>query len=132
MKTKTLILALIGVAMLSIAQADDLPFRVVSPSNSKPQTKTDVSGETLTLVAHLREPKESDFIVSGDPTKALKWRVEHMNIVSADVVAVVFTEGHIVVIGIYVRNYKDRAWELKAEVNGTFKVRRFSDDSLKR
>ncbi len=131
MKTKPLILAIIGMAMLSVAQADDLPFPVFNPTKSKTLPKNDVSAEILTLVAHLREEKESNFIVSGDATKALKWRVGHMNILSANVVAVVFDEGHVDVIGIYVRNYKDRAWELKAEINGTFKVRSFSDDSLK-
>ena len=53
-----------------------------------------------------------------------------MHIVSAYVVTVAFSEGHAEAIGIGVRNHKDRAWDLKTEINGTFKVRSLFDDSL--
>lgn len=128
---KALGIAIIGMALLLISRGNDMPFSVVSPSDSMPLTQSEISEEILFLIAHLREPKESEFIASGDAKKALKWRVGELNIVSPEVVAVAFNEGHVVVIGIYVRNHKRRAWDLKAEVNGTFKVRSFSDDSLK-
>jgi hypothetical protein len=83
------------------------------------------------LISHLKGPKAPDFISHRDATKNLKWRLEHVNILSDDAVAVVFTEGHVEVIGVYVRNYKERAWDLKSAINGDFKVRSFPDEGLK-
>lgn len=124
---KALAIALAGMAWFGMVRGEDLPFKVHHPSDPK----GDIGEEVRRLIAHFEAPRPPDFISHPNATKNLKWRVGQMNIISEGVVAVAFNEGHIEVIGIYVRNYKERAWELKSEIHGTFKVRRFADDSIK-
>jgi hypothetical protein len=127
MNLKSLTTALGVLTIVSFARGEDWPFTVDNPRDNKSAVYEDVQH----LIAHLKGAKAPDFIFHRDATKNLKWRLEHVNILAPNAVAVVFTEGHVEAIGIYVRNYKDRAWVLNSGINGNFKIRSFSDDSLK-
>ena len=83
------------------------------------------------LILHLQEPKDGDFISAAGAGAALKWRLQNLTIVSGDVVAASFTEGHIDVIGIFVRNTAKKQWELSTEVGGRFKVQVYDEQTGK-
>lgn len=113
--------------------ANELPFAVYNPTDSQPkklaeELKPEISENVRTLIEFLKEPKDSKFIsLKGVEVVGLKWRVQHVTILSAEVVSVNFTEGHVEVIAIYVRDERERRWDLKAEIGGAFRDRSFRD-----
>jgi hypothetical protein len=80
------------------------------------------------LIWKLQDTKDSDFISAGDASANLKWWLQHFTIISEDVAAVNFTEGHVDVIGVFVRNHAKKQWELTTEVGGRFKTRVYADE----
>ncbi len=126
------ILALITFLFPGHVVAQEINFKIYNPGDSQPEGLADklvpyVNESVGKLISHLKEPRESDFISATDAKPTLKWRGERLTIISNDVVAVSYTEGHVGVIGIYVRNEKERRWDLKSEIHGTFRVRSFAD-----
>ncbi len=120
-------------SLLGFALAGELPFSVYNSTDSAPKNavdalKPEIYDDVKILIEHLREPMDPDFIkVEGASKSDLKWRVQNMTILSSDVVAVNFTEGHIEVLAVYVRNRKLNQLDLKTEVHGIFRERFFID-----
>lgn len=83
------------------------------------------------LILQLQEPKNSDFISAAGAGPTLKWRLQNFTIISGDVVAANFSEGHIEVIGIFVRNTAKKQWELSTEVGGSFKIQVYDEHTGK-
>ena len=79
------------------------------------------------LILQLQQAKPGDFISAAGAKDTLKWRLQHFTIISAEVVAVKFTEGHVIVIGIFTHNTTKKQWELATEVGGQFKTKIYDE-----
>ena len=117
-----------------LALGQDITAKVFNPSDVYPATyspelvgKPVIYDSMKPLIRKLQEPQDSDFISATDATAKLKWRLQHFTIISGDVAAANFTEGHVDVIGIFVRNHAKKQWEVTTEVGGRFKVRVYAD-----
>ena len=126
----------IMLSLITVVGAEDTPFRVSTPNESSNRKavahiKPEISGDLSILIDHLREPKDYSFIVSGDAKAPLKWRVEYMTVISQELVAICYTEGHVEVFAIYARNHKDKSWDLKSQIHGTISVKSFVDPPKK-
>jgi hypothetical protein len=113
----------------------EITAKVFNPTDVYPATYSpELAGKPVIydsmkpLIRKLQDPKESDFISAGDASPNLKWRLQHFTIISGDVAAVNFTEGHVEVIGVFVRNHAKKQWELTTEVGGRFKTRVYADE----
>ncbi len=125
-------LTLVPFLILSQAVAQEISVRIYNPGDSQPgelaeKIEPNIGEAAGKLISHLKEARESDFIFAAGAKPTLKWRVESLTMLSDDVVAVSFTEGHLEVIGIFVRNHRERRWDLKSEIGGKFRVRSFPD-----
>jgi hypothetical protein len=118
-----------------LAWGQDITAKVFNPTDVYPATyspglagKPVIYDSMKPLIQKLQDPKDSDFISAAGAAPNLKWRLQHFTIISEDVAAVNFTEGHVDTIGIYVRNRAKKQWELKTEVGGHFKTRVYTDE----
>lgn len=104
------------------------PSDIYPPSYSKEYAGKPVIYDFVKpLILAMQKPKDEDFISSPGATRNLKWRLEHFIIISGDIVSARFSEGHVEVIGVFVRNAKGKQWELRTEVGGIFKYRVFDE-----
>jgi len=129
-----LTLLIISVALGTSIGAEEITAKVYNPSDVYPETYSkEYAGKPVIydfikpLILTMQEAQSSDFISSSDATPTLKWRLQHLIIVSGDIVSLRFSEGHSDVIGVFVRNSTKKQWELKTEVGGTFKFRVFDE-----
>ena len=125
------------VCMISTLGAEKLPFQISSPSDREYRKvtagiKLKISDQVATLIDHLREPKDGGYIDVNGSASPLKWRVESMTFINSDLVAVSFTEGHVVVDAIYWRNSKADRWEPKCEIGGKISVKNLADPEKKK
>jgi hypothetical protein len=118
-----------------MAFGQEITAKVFNPTDVYPATfSPELAGKPVIydsmkpLIRKLQDPKNSDFISGGDASTNLKWRLQHFTIISGDVAAVNFTEGHVDVIGVFVRNHAKNQWELTTEVGGRFKTRVYADE----
>ncbi len=118
-----------------VAFGQEITAKVFNPNDVYPATYSpELAGMPVIydsmkpLIRKLQDPKDSDFISAGDASTNLKWRLQHFTIISGDVAAVNFTEGHVDVIGVFVRNHAKKQWELTTEVGGRFKTREYADE----
>lgn len=112
--------------------AGEFPFPVHNPSDSSPSKQAEelvpyVHPQVKSLLEHFSKPRDSDFISESQGKPDLKWRVDRATILSSNLVAIDFTEGHIQVFGIFLRNDKEKRWDLHSEVYGKFRERSFAD-----
>ena len=133
MKHLTLGIAAFSLSSL-IAFGQEITAKVFNPADMYPATysperarKPVIYDSMKPLIRKVQEPKVSDFIAADGATPNLKWHLQHFTIISGDVAAVNFTEGHVDVIGIFVRNHAKKQWELTTEVGGRFKTRVYVD-----
>ena len=129
-----LTLLIISFALGASIRAEEITAKVYNPSDVYPESYSkEYAGKPVIydfikpLILTMQEAQSSDFISSSDATPSLQWRLQHLIIVSGDIVSVRFSEGHADVIGIFVRNNEKKQWELKTEIGGTFKFRVFSE-----
>ena len=129
-----LILIFISAALAMPSSAEEITAEVYNPSDLYPESYSEkYAGKPVIydfikpLVLTMQDTQSSDFISSSDATPTLKWRLQHLIIVSGDIVSLRFSEGHADVIGVFVRNIEKKQWELKTEVGGTFKFRVFDE-----
>ena len=122
-------LPLIILGLGCASAAAKYPFQVFNPSETKvPAEDHQIYPHVKTLITHLEGRKKSTFIDSkGEGNPLLFWSIETLTIVSPDLVAVDFSEGHISVIGVYLRDHQKKRWDLVAEVRGTFAERGYMD-----
>lgn len=130
--TLPVILALVFTLSAFSESREEQSFKVYNPSDSNPKEQAsslrpEIYESVKLLIEHLKSPKDQSFIVSDDAYKNLQWRLESLTILSPDIVAAHFTEGHIGVYGIFQRDEKRKRWELKSEFNGIFRERLFDD-----
>lgn len=129
----------VGFVVLSlsslIALGQDITAKVFNPADIYPATYSpELAGKPVIydsmkpLIRKLQDPMVSDFIAADGAGPKLMWRLQHFTIISGDVAAANFTEGHVDVIGIFVRNHLKKQWELTTEVGGRFKTRVYADE----
>jgi len=118
-----------------MAFGQEITAKVFNPTDVYPPTDSpELAGKPVVydsmkpLIRMLQDPKDSDFISAGDASANLKWRLQHFTILSGDVAAVNFSEGHVDVIGVFVRNHARKQWELTTEAGGRFKTRVYADE----
>jgi hypothetical protein len=135
-KHLSLIIALAALASPVFGQ--EIAAKVFNPTDVYPPSYSpEFAGKPVIydfvkpLILQLQEPKDNDFISAGGAKATLNWRLQIFIIVSGDVVAANFTEGHIEVIGIFVRNTAKKQWELSTEVGGRFKVHVYDEQTGK-
>ena len=135
-KHLSLIIGLAALASPGLGQ--EITAKVFNPTDVYPPSYSpEFAGKPVIydfikpLILQLQEPKDGDFISAAGAGAALKWRLQNFTIVSGDVVAANFTEGHIDVIGIFVRNTAKKQWELSTEVGGHFKVHVYDEQTGK-
>jgi len=121
-------------AFTRVSNCQDIKVKVFNPSDEYPSTYSpEFAGKPMIydfvkpLVLELQQPKDSDFISAAGAGANLKWRLESVTIISPDLVAVSFTEGHVIVIGVFVRNTVKNEWELSTEVGGHFATRVYDE-----
>ena len=122
------------VISLSWGHGQEITVKVFNPTDKYPASySAEYAGKPVIyefmkpLILQLQQEKPSDFISAADATKTLKWRLQHFTIISGDVVAVNFTEGHVDVIGIFVRDVDEKQWKLATEVGGHFRTRVYDE-----
>ena len=135
---KHLALSVVFAALTSLGWGQEIKAKVFNPTDVYPSSYSpELAGKPVIyefmkpLILQLQEPKDSDFISAAGAGATLKWRLQNFTIVSEDVVAANFTEGHIDVIGIFVRNTAKKQWELSTEVGGRFKVQVYEEQTGK-
>lgn len=84
-----------------------------------------VEGPLKILVDNTKEPKDPEFISARDATKDLKWRVSSIIIISGEVVAINYNEGHVQVIGIYFWDANHKQWVVSTEHGGVLRERAY-------
>ena len=135
-KLLPLIIVLATFALPSSGQ--DITAKVFNPTDVYPPSYSpELAGKPVIydfikpLILHFQEPKNSDFISATGAGANLKWRLQNFTIISGDIVAANFTEGHIDVIGVFVRNTAKKQWELSTEVGGRFVTRIYDEPTGK-
>jgi hypothetical protein len=129
-----IIVTILGLQSMLVAL--DLPFPVYNPTDSQPKNaastlKPEIPESVGNFIRHLTGPKDADFIETTTPiAPTTKWRVQNLTIITADVVAVNFTEGHVEVVAIFVRNFSEKRWDLKTDIGGTLTQRTFNDPAV--
>ncbi len=130
----------VGFVVLSlsslIAFGQDITAKVFNPADVYPSTYSpELAGKPVIydsmkpLIRKLQDPKGGDFIAADGAGPKLNWRLQHFTIISGEVAAANFTEGHVEVIGVFVRNPAKKQWELTTQVGGRFKIRVYADES---
>lgn len=112
--------------------AGEFPFKVYNPSDAAPREQAETLTPYLTpevkgLLQPFIEPQDSGFIIGSEGKETLQWRLSNATILSPGLVSLEFTEGHISVFGIYLRNDKEKRWDLHSEVYGKFRDRSVPD-----
>ena len=112
--------------------ASEYPFPVHNPPDSTPADHAEklvpeIYPQVRSLLDHFKEPRDSAFISGSEGKETLKWRLARATILSPELVSLEFTEGHIQVFGIYLRNNKEKRWDLHSEVYGKFRDRSIPD-----
>ena len=105
--------------------------RIQFPSNPKLEEHyalhpDRVEGPLKILVDNTKELKAPEFISARDANKNLQWRVSSIIVISADVVAIKYNEGHVEVIGIYTWDHSHNQWIVATEHGGTIRERAYA------
>lgn len=124
-------------AATALMNAQQLPFNVHTQderASDGSQEIGDFSPSLQNLFKHFMKPKPPGFI-TGDPKAEypnpnLSWRVEEVRIIREEVVAIVFSEGHSEVVGIYQRDDGKKRWKLIANVWGNIQEREYPDPTV--
>jgi hypothetical protein len=131
---KLLLISISLLIFISRGHGQEITAKVFNPTDKYPASySVEYAGKPVIydfmkpLILQLQQDKPSDFISAGDANGTLKWRLQHFTIISGDVVAVNFTEGHVDVIGIFVRDFKEKRWKLATEFGGIFKTRFYDE-----
>ncbi len=136
MKTMCKLIPLIVSVVISSSSShgQEITAKVFNPTDVYPPSYSpELAGKPVIydfmkpLILQLQQAKPGDFISAAGAKDTLKWRLQHFTIISGDIVAVKFTEGHIDVIGIFTRNTAKKQWELATEVGGRFKTRIYDE-----
>lgn len=114
--------------------ADEITATVYNPADVYPTSYSkEYAGKPVIydfvkpLILEMQKVQDSDFIVSSDAEAGREWRLQHFIIVSGDIVTVRFSEGHADVAGVFVRNIKEKRWDVTTEKGGRFKFRAFDE-----
>jgi hypothetical protein len=123
-----------AVASTALPVPPEFTVKVFNPSDESPRASPDgvvskpvVYDHMKPLIRHLQEVKPPDFIKAAGAKETLSWRIQHINIISENVLAAKFTEGHIEVIGIFVHNAEKDQWDLATEIGGSFKTKVYDE-----
>ena len=112
--------------------AGECPFQIIDPTGVEIKDTTKIDPHLLPLVEALKDPKEMSFIKAEGTGGPRQWLVQKVTMVTSAVAAVVFTEGHVEVVGIYRRRFKPARWDLVAEIDGVFSERSYRDPPVKK
>lgn len=129
MKSPAHILIILIAAITCVAEAQN--SRIQIPSDPKLEELYALHPDRIEnplkiLIDNTKEPKNHEFISASGATKNLKWRASSIIIVSPEVVAIKYDEGHIQVVGIYTWNSEHKQWVVSTEYGGTLRERAYA------